>query len=93
MVAKELMSSQRATQLPCGMCAPVYLAAVMEYLCAELLELGGDCARDNRRRYIQISDVYWAIEFDEELRGLVFGTEFATLGKVHFLRLKSVILT
>lgn len=66
----------RAAGLPCGAGAPVYLAAVMEYLTAEMLELSGNSARDAGRRHIQISDVYHACENDEELRALVFGTEF-----------------
>jgi histone H2A len=58
------------------------MAAVLEYLTAEILELSGNVARDNKRARISPRDVMLAIEKDEELRTMLKGSTIASGGKL-----------
>ncbi|CAF2595802.1 unnamed protein product [Rotaria sp. Silwood2] len=63
-----------------GAGAPVYLAAVLEYLSAEILELAGNAAHDNKKSRIIPRHLQLAIRNDEELNRLLSGVTISQGG-------------
>ncbi|KAH0835915.1 histone H2A [Lanmaoa asiatica] len=73
-----------------GAGAPVYLAAVLEYLAAEILELAGNAARDNkvslfRNNVLSLVTSSFAIRNDEELNKLLGDVVISQGGVVPFI--------
>ena len=77
-IGRYLKLGKYATRLGAG--APVYLAAVLEYLCAEILELAGNAARDNKKSRIIPRHITLAVRNDEELNKFLSGVTVAAGG-------------
>ena len=60
--------------------APVYMAAIVEYLVAELLELAGNAAKDNKKQRIVPRHIMLAVKNDDELSELLSGVTISNAG-------------
>ncbi|XP_050096155.1 histone H2A, sperm-like [Anopheles aquasalis] len=63
-----------------GAGSSVYMTAVLEYLVAEVVELAGNAARDNRKTRITPRHLLLAVRNDEELSSLMKDITFAEGG-------------
>ena len=77
-VHRYLKQGKYASRIGAG--APVYLAAVLEYLAAEILELAGNAARDNKKSRIIPRHIQLAVRNDEELSKLLGTVTIASGG-------------
>ena len=77
-IGRYLKKGKYATRVGAG--APVYLASVLEYLTAEILELAGNAARDNKKARIVPRHIQLAVRNDEELNKLLGGVTISQGG-------------
>jgi histone H2A len=57
----------------CGSNSATYVAAVLEYLTAEIIEISGNCAKDHKKKRINPRHINLAIQMDAELNQLFDG--------------------
>uniref|UniRef100_A0A8C0ET28 Histone H2A n=1 Tax=Bubo bubo TaxID=30461 RepID=A0A8C0ET28_BUBBB len=91
LVSKKTKSARACLQFPVGSqdwswCCHLP-AAVLEYLTAEILELAGNAARENKKARILPRHIQLAVRNDEELNKLFSSVTIVQGGKTALLKL------
>lgn len=68
-----------------GAVAPLVLAAILEYVCAELLLLAGECCMDDKKFRITPRHIQFAIHNDEELSKLLADVSISSGGVIPYV--------
>ena len=77
-IARYMRDMKVADRIGAG--APVYLAAVLEYLTAEILELAGNVAQEGKKNRVIPRHIQLAVRNDEELNTLLGNVTIAAGG-------------
>lgn len=60
--------------------AQIYLAAIIEYIASQYLEVAGNTTRDGKRKNVTTRDIYVASAEDEDLTNLMHRVNFSWIG-------------
>ena len=82
-IARYMRDMRVADRIGAG--APVYLAAVLEYLTAEILELAGNVAQEGKKNRVIPRHIQLAVRNDEELNALLGNVTIASGGVMPFV--------
>ena len=74
-IGTKLRKGRYANRIGAG--APVFLAAVLEYLTSELVDLAGIAAKDRKKSRITPEDIKLVVSKDEELKQVFSGVIIA----------------